>query len=528
MKKLKKLFKTLAIALLVIPCLFLFTACGDKGGNGDKGENKLQTTQEEAYNVFKNLADNYSNKNSISKTYIIDTDSIIKSNCDSTGVELTEDQKLMVKANELDIKDYEREIISFNSEGEGIKYQSTKESEELDYKPKYVDVIKKINDKYVLLDYRRYEDDSVEPSVIVERINSAEYVGDDYARNVFGDIEGSFLDEVLTFSKDNNSIEDYKKALTKELEGLQELLSELTNDNVKIDLEKVTTNIKFSVDNSIYKLEFGYEIKDINYIDETEKPATAGLNANIILSFNNSRIMGVKIGVNINANGHIVLDQQENALILPISTNFSISLSYEESDTFDTETFNKKDWISYMAEDQLIENSTSILELTFDGYHMHEFTSLEFDTIIDHENLKQIASSIVQEMDENLELVELYLDKAHTQVLNATTLQKAKSYDMIIYAEIRAKEGFARVILNLFEVKNNMMNDEFYEYKAAPLNSEFDYSEFYNTYMTNYWVLDKVIVNGIVVDPVATNYKISIGNIYNAEYNIVISRDITL
>lgn len=61
-------------------------------------------------------------------------------------------------------------------------------------------------------------------------------------------------------------------------------------------------------------------------------------------------------------------------------------------------------------------------------------------------------------MDENLELVELYLDKAHTQVLNATTLEKAKSYDMIIYAEIRAKEGYARVMLNLFQVEKNMTN----------------------------------------------------------------------
>lgn len=382
------------IALLIVPCLFLFTACGDKGGDGNKGDGKLQTTQEEAYNVFKDLANNYSN-NITNKTYTNDTITTIKSNLDTTGVELNEEQEKMVKANTLDLKNYEKDIISFNSEGEGIKFQSVKENDELEYSPTYVEVVKKIDDKYVLLDYRRYEDNDVEPSVFVERIESARYVGNDYVKHVFGDIEKTFLDDILTFSKDNNSIDDYKKSLTKELEKIQELLDDLTRGNAKIDLENVTTNIKFSVDKNLYKLEFGYDINEINYIDDNENPATAGLNTNIILSFNNSKIMGVEVVVNINANGQIVLGKLENTLTLPISTNFSISLSYAESDTFDTETFNKKDWVSYMSEDQQIVNSISSLEITFDNYHLHGFTSLEFDTIIDHENLKQIATNVI-------------------------------------------------------------------------------------------------------------------------------------
>lgn len=54
--------------------------------------------------------------------------------------------------------------------------------------------------------------------------------------------------------------------------------------------------------------------KEINYIDDNGNPTTAGLNTNIILSFNNSKIMGVEIVVNIDANGQIVLGKLENTL----------------------------------------------------------------------------------------------------------------------------------------------------------------------------------------------------------------------
>lgn len=109
----KKFFKMLVCVLCIIPCLFMFTACGKDDGKGD-GQ---PTVLEQGFNTIKAIA-NKNTKIVEGRTYNHNSKSKMIMNYDTTGLDENLAKELNKQAGE--IKSENISLLGFSQDGEGI------------------------------------------------------------------------------------------------------------------------------------------------------------------------------------------------------------------------------------------------------------------------------------------------------------------------------------------------------------------------------------------------------------------------
>lgn len=423
----KKFFKKILLALVLIPCAIFAVAC--------KKDPPPEPTQAEinanGFAKLKTVMPAFAAQNG-TKTITSDTTIGMSTKVYKTegteGTEVTEvtgddfTELVGVPAEEVNVNEKEREKLTYNATTGEFVRRSYEEDEEhnLVMDPTNYASIKKVGEKYV----RYVVNGTSDPQ--------AAYVSADH-------YEHEFLQDTMWSDVD---VEDHVGLTASEFDSFDSMCDYmeemLTEEMGELDMEgTVDTNFeaKFTEKNNVWT--FTVKLVMTGETEEEGQTAEMEVSLSVNIEFTDNGLnsfetnMAIDTAMEVPGEGDVTYDIVSSTTMKmkeTYSTTFdsSLSLTAAELATFDGIT---------------LENKHTIIGLIdfIDDYASETIYSGAYG-----DDLDNILDEKIAEYGENVE-IKLYRDAARTVEFDYTT-EKAPSYELSLYPELIAKEGYAVVI----------------------------------------------------------------------------------
>lgn len=441
----KKFFKMLVCVLCIIPCLFMFTACGK---DDSKGEGQ-PTVLEQGFNTIKAIA-NKNTKIVEGRTYNYNSKSKMTTNFDTTGLDENLAQELNNRA--VEIKSEKIALLGFSQDGEGIYRTKSLDLSEEDWEISEEDwdiretAIKKENiggtQKYIKYEYNKDSEREETQAVIV---------GEDYAKVIFPENDDFMLTsgEFLSVFKDCENIEEMKQKLSI-------LAGEVDLDEEDLDKTKFSGTIDITKENDKFKLSGDMSYTNLQIEDETtHTTATANVIGSIEVVFDTNEIISYKIKIDFSIVGKHNVSMTDTPNLVNATSTMSMESQENIQNTFDKSELNK-DYLSLVDSTDISLASVSV-NVYLNGT-THYFSAT--DAYAKYGDDINVATLLEQCQPSrynfaNCTIAKLYLDKDMTKEVTADNLKKYPSYDLKLYAKLVPNDGYAVVNMTITQLNRD-------------------------------------------------------------------------
>lgn len=485
----KKFFKMLVCVLCIIPCLFMFTACGKDDGKGD-GQ---PTVLEQGFNTIKAIA-NKNTKIVEGRTYNHNSKSKMVMNYDTTGLDENLAKELNKQAGE--IKSENISLLGFSQDGEGIYRTKSLSSFEEGWEIRET-AIKKENingtQKYVKYDYSKDSKREETQAVIV---------GDDYVKVVFPENDDFMLTsgEFLADFKDCENIEEMKQKLSN-------LASEVNLDEEVLDRTKFSGTLDITKENDKFKLIGGMSYTNLQIEDEkTQTTSTANVIGSVEVVFDTNEIISYKIKIDFSVVGKYNVSMTDTPKLINATSTISMESQENIQSTFDKSELNR-DYLSLVDSTDISLASVSV-NVYLNGTTYCFSSTDAYAKYGDDINVATLLEQCQPRYDfANCAIAKLYLDKDMTKEVTADNLKKYPSYDLKLYAKLVPNDGYAVVNMTITQLyRDGSLSYTYQKVFEVQKGAEgLDFSSWLNA---NYYKVQSISVDGVAVANTTTKLDV--------------------
>ena len=517
-----KKFKKAMLGLLVAPCMFLATACGTTPPPEDPVDTFDEADKSAAYVTLRNNVRDFKLPVNTTKTAVdIETKSESDINFDVTNSGLPESITNEFPSSE-DMSDISgtKYKMGYSSDNTGyyVNLDFNKTTNAFDTIDE-MEIVKKSGNDYLHYDYdaRTVNSEKVETKI-------ASKVDDKYAPNVFK-LKSSDMEEdgkltdisgIFDYILANDSYEKFKTEI-------DTLASEMLNS--ELNLTGQTVSIDIEQKDNVFVLKATLDLNNVSVSDPSGRMPvdvlTGDVDATMSITFDANAIQSSEMVAAMDLSASLKTNDFLQ-LILPgmtvgedktieISSEMEMTANVDFDAAFD-ETVMSTDTTSYLGtgENNAIENRETKIQLGYisifdrddEPYNGNTTFGADFDVTLED-----------QYLGSNITIDGIYWDKACTQkVLDG---DKIPSYDTKLYVKLSPKEGYA-IVRKATKIGSGYMRDT--DFNAYAVGDGYNFE-----YLTNeYYNVDKIEVNGVVVDPAnyAAGLTLESGKIYKVNYTL--------
>lgn len=476
-----KKLKIFLIALLMIPCVFMMSAC-----NFFKKDPSLTTSQKnEAYGKLKSvLNQDYSAKSE--KATVVSTSTQAKSikSIDLSQSTLPSNMQSLIKSY-LEGSSYEKCEFGYNNDGTGyMTYKSGTNAQSATT----ADANYFVKDGTKIVNYNlSYVADEDEESYIFDEIN-AQYVSPEHCKYEVVNAYLGSLDSMKEATVGSETFSDFVKSMNRELTNTPD--DTTTPTDIVVDVDMSEKDNVYSISGSFTMTNFTMNLEDteLNVNGSAEYLIKFTENALLQYSMSNDLEFNVELP-------DVIFDMEGTG-------SFSVVMKNSSSENIVlTETFDESKMISDFSEYGEIEQiDNAIAEATFyiDGYEFstHRFDFAEGFTLADANNSY-----------DPIDFAEItwYNDENCTTPISGTITGKSFGSINLYAKDVAVPAGYAAVIVE-FE------DDASYSYY------ELEYQNTYDFYNTEYYNIYVTIDNGIRTLHTEESLALEEGKTYKIEY----------
>lgn len=451
----KKFFKSILVAICVIPFAFSLVACGKDGNKGDDG-NKIDA-QAVGYSVLKNVADNSKTlisqgrtaemtsleRNTFDGKLVGDVDEATKSTYD--GI-ISNTKKSIESISEM------KTTVAYNEDGTGVVLSKSKDSieETAEWTEESFYVVKRNND-LVLCEIEKfpgYEDSSVS-YYLVDNF----YLKMNLEQGRFDSYLATFESEIFDKIKTSANQTDFETKL-------KNLFIESGEDDFKPEDIKCSFIFSYNETSKIYEMIISLKIenKTLNVSElPTSTTSSVDMNMQMSIKFNTKSVTEIGFNSTIVSNTSMPISDEENSAIYQTK----ITTINESKCTFTNgidETLLNNSLIDENYPDDPNKIGTFNIGVYVIANNVLSTSSISYGYNLDinFDNLKNelLNTCIVNGYSCDagaIKSVKYYLDEAHTIELTSENIKKYPSYNLIIYADIELNDDYATIMHKDFE-----------------------------------------------------------------------------